>query len=71
MDDQGTKPAADEHPRFAVIAKTLAHFTGSGRAVGTTVAVVLLWIAAGFAVDFSRPWELSMVVGIPVLTLLL
>ena len=71
MDERDVEQAADEQPRFAVIAKTLAEFTGSGWAVATTAALLLAWIAVGFAVDFSRGWELSMVVGLPILTLLL
>ena len=71
MDDQDTKPPAEDHPRFALIAKSMARFSGSGWAVATTLAVVLLWVAVGVLVDFSRTWELSMVVGVPVLTLLL
>jgi low affinity Fe/Cu permease len=35
------------------------------------LAVVLLWVGVGFVLDFSRAWELSMVVGVPILTLLL
>jgi low affinity Fe/Cu permease len=62
---------ADEHPRFAVAAKAMARFTGSGFAVATTLGVVLVWVAVGFVLDFSRTWELSMTVGLPVLTLLL
>ena len=71
VNDQGHKPPAEEHPRFAVIAKKMAHFTGSGWAVGATLVLLLLWVAAGFLVDFSRTWELSMTAGVPVLTLLL
>ena len=71
MTDQYTPPAAEEHPRFAVVAKTLAQFTGSWWAVAVTLVLVLAWVAVGFMVDFSRAWELSMVAGLPVLTLLL
>lgn len=71
MNDQDDRPAADEHARFAVIAKRLAQFTGSGWAVATTFVLVLAWVAVGFAVDFARAWELSMVAGLPALTLLL
>jgi len=71
MDERGAKPAADEHPRFAVIAKALADYAGSGWAVVTTLAVLLVWVAVGFLVDFSRTWELVMIAGLPVVTLLL
>jgi low affinity Fe/Cu permease len=71
VDDQHTKPPAEDHPRFAVVAKSMANFSGSGWAVATTLAIILVWVAVGFAVSFSRPWELSMTAGLPVLTLLL
>jgi low affinity Fe/Cu permease len=71
VDERDIKQAVDEHPRFAVIAKALADFTGSGWAVATTLALLLLWMAVGFVLQFSRAWELSMVVGLPALTLLL
>ncbi len=70
MNDQGTKPPED-HPRFALAAKRMADFTGSGWAVAGTLAFFLLWVAVGFVLDFSRTWELSMTAGVPVLTLLL
>lgn len=71
VSDQYNPPDAEQHPRFAVVAKALARFTGSWWAVAVTLAVVLVWVAVGFMVDFSRGWELSMVAGLPVLTLLL
>jgi low affinity Fe/Cu permease len=71
VNDEYRAPADDEHPRFAVIAKALARFAGSGWAVATTFVAVLLWVTAGFLVDFSRTWELIMIVGLPVVTLLL
>jgi low affinity Fe/Cu permease len=71
VDSDDTVPAGDDHPRFAVFAKRMARFTGSGWAVFATVALVLVWMAVGFAVEFSRSWELSMVVGVPLVTLLL
>jgi low affinity Fe/Cu permease len=71
MDDRHNPPAAEEHPRFALVAKNMARFTGSGWAAATTFAVVLVWVALGFALDFSRTWELIMTAGVPVLTLLL
>ncbi len=71
VSDQHNPPDSEQNPRFAVIAKALARFTGSWWAVAVTLAVVLVWVAVGFMVDFSRGWELSMVAGLPVLTLLL
>ena len=71
MSDQYNPPDAEQRPSFAVLAKTLARLTGSLWAVAVTLAAVLVWVAVGFIVDFSRGWELSMVAGLPVLTLLL
>ena len=71
MNDQDTTAPAEDHPLFAVIAKRMAHFTGSGWAVATTLVVVLLWVGVGVVLHFSRTWELSMTAGLPVLTLLL
>jgi low affinity Fe/Cu permease len=71
VDDQPAKPLRGRHRRFAVIAKAMVAFTGSGWAVALIVAVVTTWILAGFALRFSRGWELSMTAGVPVLTLAL
>ena len=71
MDDQYNPPDAEDHPRFAVVAKRLARFTGSGWAVVVTFAALLAWVVAGFLVDFSRTWELIMIAGLPVVMLLL
>ena len=71
VSDQYNPPDAERHPRFAVIAKTLSRFTGSWWAAAITLTAVLLWVAGGFMVDFSRTWELSMTAGVPILTLLL
>lgn len=71
VSDQYNPPDAEQHPRFAVIAKALARLTGSWWAVAVTLAAVVVWVAVGFMVDFSRAWELSMVAGLPVVTLLL
>ena len=71
MDGQDVKQPPENHPRFALIAKQMVRFTGSGWAVATTLAVLLVWVAVGYTVDFSRAWELSMVVGVAILMLLL
>ena len=71
VSDQYNPPDAEQHPRFAVMAKTLSRLTGSWWAVAVTLAAVLVWVAGGFMVGFSRTWELSMTAGVPVLTLLL
>jgi low affinity Fe/Cu permease len=71
VDDEDAKAPPEDHPLFAVIAKRMARFTGSGWAVAMTLVIVLAWLAVGFAVDFSRGWELSMVVGVAILMLLL
>jgi low affinity Fe/Cu permease len=71
VSDQYNPPPDEEHPRFAVIAKKMARFTGSGWAAATTFVALLVWLAAGFLVEFSRTWELIMIAGLPVVTLLL
>jgi low affinity Fe/Cu permease len=71
VDGNKTTRPLDDHARFAIIAKGMARLSGSGFAVATTLAFVLLWVAVGFVLDFSRTWELSMTAGMPVLTLLL
>lgn len=70
VDDRAVKAASEEHPRFAVAAKRLVGFTGSGWAVAATVAVVACWLAVGVGTEFSRGWELTMTAGVPIVTLL-
>ncbi len=70
MDDEGVQSAAEDHPRFAVAAKKLVRFTGSGWAMAATVSSVVCWAVAGLALEFSRAWELVMTAGVPILTLL-
>lgn len=62
---------AEDPPRFALAAKKVARLAGSGWAVALAVGLVAAWVAAGFVLDFSRPWELTMTVGLPVVWLLL
>jgi low affinity Fe/Cu permease len=71
VDDEDVTPSDEDRGRFAVIAKSMVRFTGSGVAVAATAAVVAIWVAVGFLVDFSRGWEISVTAGIPVLTLVL
>ena len=55
--------------RFTQPARRLTHWTGSPYAsvvVGTAIA---LWLVTGFWVDFSRPWELCVTAGLPILNL--
>ena len=65
-----TRPE-EGHPLFAVAAKRMVRFAGSGWAIAVALAVVASWVAIGFALDFPRPWELAMTAGLPVLSLLL
>lgn len=67
--------AADDLERrkgqFARSASTLTHWTGSGGAALLVLVVVAVWLAVGPLVDYARAWELSVVAGVPVLTLLM
>jgi low affinity Fe/Cu permease len=49
----------------------MVRFTGSGWAAALTVFAVGVWILVGWALDFSRGWELAVTAGLPMLTLLL
>ena len=55
--------------RFTQPARRLTQWTGSpyaALAVGTAVAV---WLAIGFVVGFTRPWELCVTIGFPIVSL--
>jgi low affinity Fe/Cu permease len=56
---------------FSRLAHRLTDWTGSGWAALVVVTASLAWLAIGFAVDFTRWWELSATVGLPALTLLM
>jgi low affinity Fe/Cu permease len=56
---------------FVRYAKAMVRFTGSGWAAALTVVAVAVWFAVGWALDFSRGWELVVTAGLPMLTLLL
>jgi low affinity Fe/Cu permease len=71
VEDEGVANDTEDHPRFAVAAKGLARFSGSGWAMVTTGGLVAVWVAVGVATDFSRGWELTVTVGVPILTLFL
>jgi low affinity Fe/Cu permease len=67
-EERGRELRRDRRP-FARVAHIVVRFAGSVWAVMVTLAVVLAWLAVGFPLHFSRAWELTMVVGIPVVTL--
>ena len=71
VDSPGGSELQRDRRCFAAIAHHVVSFAGSAWAVAVTLAVVLVWVAVGFPLRFSRVWELVMTVGIPVLTLLL
>jgi low affinity Fe/Cu permease len=56
---------------FSRLAQRMTEWTGSGWAVAVVVTGSLAWTAVGLAVAFTRWWELSATVGLPVLTLLM
>src|SRR3954469_35958 len=55
---------------FTRVADWLTRMAGTGWAAGAVVLLTVAWLVAGPLVDFSRVWELCMVAGMPVLTLL-
>jgi low affinity Fe/Cu permease len=55
---------------FTRVADWLTRIAGTGWAAAAVVLLTAAWLVAGPLVDFSRAWELSMVAGMPVLTLL-
>ena len=57
--------------RFARMAHAVTIAAGSGAAAAGIAVVGLIWLGIGVAVDFARPWELFVTVGMPFLTLLL
>src|SRR2546423_4487740 len=57
--------------RFARAARDVTSFAGSGRAVILIAVAIVVWLAWGFAGDFSRAWELAATAGAPILTLLM
>ena len=69
--DESAAPGPAGQRRFAVAAKALVRYTGSGWAVVTVLATVAAWVALGVLLRFSRTWELMMTAGVPVLTLVL
>jgi low affinity Fe/Cu permease len=56
---------------FSRLARRLTDWTGSGWAAAVVLTTSLAWVAVGFAVNFTRWWELSATVGLPALTLLM
>jgi low affinity Fe/Cu permease len=46
-------------------------FTGSPLALVALAVLTIVWIVAGSLVDWSRPWELVITTGAPILTLVL
>ena len=55
--------------RFTQPARRLTHWTGSPYAGFVVGVAIALWVVAGFLVDFSRPWELGVTAGLPILNL--
>ena len=57
--------------RFTEVANSITAEAGSGKAVATVAGLVVVWLVVGPFVDFSRAWELTMVAGLPVATILM
>lgn len=49
----------------------LTHFAGTKAFFGLVVALIAIWGAAGIAFGTTRPWELAVTCGVPIVTLLM
>ena len=57
--------------RFDRISHRATTFTGSWGALLALVVLTLAWVIAGRLLDWSRPWELIVTTGAPIVTLVL
>ena len=57
--------------RWNRFSHTLTHYTGSKRFFGFVLALIAVWTAVGVVFGSSRPWELAVTCGVPILTLLM
>jgi low affinity Fe/Cu permease len=57
--------------RWNRFSHTLTHYAGSKGFFGVVSVLVVLWGAVGLALGSSRPWELTITCGVPILTLLM
>jgi low affinity Fe/Cu permease len=53
------------------LAHVVTHHAGSKHAFGLALALILIWAAVGILAGSTRPWELAVTCGVPILTLLM
>ena len=56
---------------FSQATHRVTSFTGSWKALTLLGVAVVAWGVAGWFADWSRPWELTVTAGAPILTLVL
>lgn len=73
IDEQGhvAHTIRRETPWFTRVCNIVRDVTGSPRFSGLLLLAVLVWLAAGPLVDFSKAWELSATAGAPIIGLIL
>ena len=73
VDERGhvTDSIARNTPWFARMSNTTRDMTGSPRFTAVLLLLVVVWLAAGPVVGFSRAWELAATAGAPILALIL
>jgi low affinity Fe/Cu permease len=57
--------------RWNRFSHTLTHYAGSKRFFGFVLALIAVWGVMGVVFGSSRPWELAVTCGVPILTLLM
>jgi low affinity Fe/Cu permease len=60
--------AMDRWNRFA---HAITHFAGTKRFFAVVVVLLAVWAVDGLVAGSSRPWELCVTCGVPILTLLM
>ena len=57
--------------RWNRFSHTLTHHAGTKRFFGFVLVLIVAWGAVGLVLGSSRPWELVVTCGVPILTLLM
>ena len=58
-------------PSLSRVSHSATSFTGSWIALAAITVLSAVWVVIGAAVEWSRPWELAVTTGVPVVTLVL